>query len=143
MKQVTQLHWRYLIDLSEEDVFGLVFLDNSEVRPIVDSRDRCMRTLAQKALQLLANNKGQLSSNWNLSAVLNRPRKELAAAKASLPPLLLRDSNDSERAHGPLYLQDGCHRSLGYAMVMIRDGIPYPPLRAYHLSNHLRRAGPV
>lgn len=125
----------YLIRLSEDEFFNLIFLQNDEVVDIAPrGEDRRLRAVAGRALRLYDSGDTDLSENWNLEGILKRLKKEHPKKTGfELSPLLLRDARGSERSHhgGRWYIQDGCHRALAYAMVLLREDLTYQSQRAF------------
>jgi len=77
----------------------------------------------------------QLHANWNLVEV---SRLTLEHLNTGMPirPLVLRDARESELQHGELYIQDGSHTALGYAMAILSNDIIYSPIQAYWATNN-------
>ncbi len=119
--------------LTEAEFFGLVFLQNAEVRSISPTNsDRTLRAVAQRALAL---RHSRLSLNWDIAAIRStfRELRELYPLMTTvrLPELLLRDARGSEAAFGDWYLQDGSHRALGYALELLDGRQTYVPQAAF------------
>jgi hypothetical protein len=116
----------YEVKLSREDFLNMVFLANDEVRPIIPPDDRRLSAVAARALQA---GPKVLSSNWDLGKI---QQKFAEKGAGDLPAIVLRDAQGSETAHGAkFYIQDGCHRSLGYAMALLAGKATYQPVTAY------------
>lgn len=111
--------------ISEAEFFGLVFLQNREVAAIAPpGEDRRLRAVAHRALQHMSE---RFSDNWDIASI----RQRFSLAALPLPPLVLRDTLDSERQHGEWYLQDGSHRALAYAMAVLNKEASFTPQIAY------------
>ncbi len=120
----------YLVEITESAFYGLVFQHSTSLSGLVpDPQDRPLKIAAQNALIVLLS-KQKLNSNWDLEDIVKKTTEWLDKS-IPLPALALRDSRGSELETGKWYLQDGCHRALGYAMVMQRDGLVYKPVKAY------------
>jgi hypothetical protein len=120
----------YQVKLSREDFMNMVFLANDEVRPIIPPDDRRLSAVAARALQA---GPKVLSANWDLGKIQQRFAEKFAEEGATdLPAIVLRDAQGSETAHGAkFYIQDGCHRSLAYAMAILAGKATYQPVTAY------------
>jgi len=125
----------YLISLSEDEFFNLVFLQNNEVLAISPrGEDRRLRAVGTRALDLLNTGGNRLSENWNLESNYNRFISFVRDRKAyELPALVLRDARGSELEYegARWYLQDGSHRALANAMAILRRESRYQPISAY------------
>jgi len=121
----------YLTEIDEAEFFGLVFQHTPDLSPLVpDVNIRPLRIAAQNALGQLKV-KPRLNANWDLTLIEERTTAWLARG-TPLPALALRDSRGSELITGQWYLQDGCHRALGYAMAILKyPSVTYRPLKAY------------
>jgi hypothetical protein len=133
--------WRfrcfYLLRLSREDFFDLVFLQSKAVGEIApQSEDRRLKAVADRALTL---GDKIVGPNWDLSAIRGKFRAlTMATSNYGLPALVLRDAQDAERAHGgSWYIQDGNHRALAYAMAILDGTIQYSPQLAYLATQNL------
>jgi hypothetical protein len=126
MRAISRFSRFYRIEaIPEAAFFDLVFLQNAEVASIAPpGEDRRLRAVALRALQ---HTDARFSENWDLGSI----RQRFALAALPLPPFVLRDTSGSERQHGKWYLQDGCHRALGYAMAVLNDEVCFTAQVAY------------
>ena len=117
------------MELAEEDFFGLVFLQNDEVLKIAPrGYDRTLRTVAERAI---TQGEARLSGNWDLGKNLRRMRESLAEGNAPREPLVICEARDGEWQFGPFYLQDGAHRALASATLILLNETPYKPQSAF------------
>jgi hypothetical protein len=128
MKQVESFAHHWLVELTEEEFFGVVFLQSDEVLRICPRGED--RTLRRVAMRTIEHGQPKLSDNWNLAENLTRARENLATG-LPLSELLLREVRGNEREYGKWYLQDGSHRALGYATLIVLGEGAYKPQRAY------------
>jgi hypothetical protein len=129
MRVLGDFPYHFLLELSEEDFFNLVFLQSSEVAAICPpGEDRTLRVVASRAVHCT---KRRLGPNWDLDEVIHRTDEMICKSILSVGPFFLRDARDSERAFGARYLQDGSHRALGYAMAILTDRTHYAPFNAF------------
>lgn len=134
LEQISMFQKHYLVELSKEEFLSLVFLEIDPTRILIKKANS--RQLSQIAI--IANNQSQriLGSNWDLSEIiLKTEEKWLADENYDLPALLIRPSRNDERNFGDWYLQDGSHRSLGYAMKLVNNSSVYRPIKAYLATN--------
>lgn len=129
LARVREHAFRYLVELTVEELLGLVFLQSASTAEIApQGADRRLRAVALRAVDL---GPKRLAPNWDLAQI----RERCASAPRPLPPLLLRDARGSERDHrGTWYLQDGCHRGLAVAMAVV-EGEAFTGLNAYVASH--------
>jgi hypothetical protein len=128
MEVISRFPEHYVVELSEDEFFSLVFLQVRELSIICPpGEDRTLRAVATRAI---ASSQRKLGENWDLDVIENRTREFLHSTSTQLAPLFLRDAHDSECRHGSWYLQDGCHRGLGYAMAVVSGSIGYSPATA-------------
>ena len=107
------------VTLRKAEYLSLVFLQNSEVLEIAPpGGDRRLGAVAARALRVADH---RLSRNWNWRRLLQQTTDLHPTQRGfRLPELLLRDVHDSESQFGAeWYIQDGCHRAPGYAMVVL------------------------
>lgn len=125
----------YLISLSEDEFFNLIFLQNDEVLIIAPrGQDRRLRAVATRALEALNSGDSRLSGNWDLASIYNRIMDLLRDGSTyELPPLLLRDARGTELEYKGTkwYIQDGSHRALAYAMAVLKREETYRSINAY------------
>jgi hypothetical protein len=132
-----------IVEFAEEEFFGLVFLQNDEVLKIAPrGYDRTLRAVAKRAILL---GEVRLSANWDLSENLRRMRESLAKDSLLNEPLVVCEARDGEQQHGPFYLQDGAHRALALATLILLDEAHYKPQSAFcsvssRMWDHLTRA---
>ena len=128
MEVIGRFPRHYLVELSEDDFFNLVFLQVPKLSPISPpGQDRTLRAVATRAI---SSSQRMLGSNWDLDAIESRTKEFLRFGDLQVGPLFLRDPHRSECRHGLWYLQDGCHRGLGYAMAILSAGTSYSPTKA-------------
>jgi len=129
MKRLSRFQCHCYVLLSEKEFLGLIFLQNDEVTPIAPrGHDRKLQTVAERAIRL-----GQptLSPNWKLSENLDLMRKKLETGSIFGETLTICEARDGEEAHGPWYLQDGSHRALAYATLVLLHEETYSERTAY------------
>jgi hypothetical protein len=115
--------------LVKQEFFDLVFLQNHEVQRIAPTgQDRTLRAVAQRAIDL---RHPHLSNKWDLAANIKRMRNQFAGCEVLVEPLALCEAADGERQYGRWYLQDGSHRALAYATLILLGEAPYAEQRAY------------
>jgi hypothetical protein len=114
----------FLGELSETEFFGLVFLASNQVHSLVPScADRRLLAVAERAIQLCH---PQLSDNWDLNANLMKFHARWHGREdIDLPALVLRDARNSELPWGKWYLQDGGHRAIAYATLLLSHELEY------------------
>lgn len=111
------------IAMNEEDFLDTVFLQNYEVQTIApQGRSRTLRDVARRAIDSKLR---VLSLNWDLDRNLERMRSQLASGGICLDSLVLRETRTGEKEHGAWYVQDGSHRSLAYAMLVLMGEVQY------------------
>ncbi|MGA3050049.1 MAG: hypothetical protein ABSD67_25830 [Terracidiphilus sp.] len=117
------------MELAEEDFLGLVFLQNDEVLQIAPrGRNRTLRAVAERAI---TQGEARLSENWDLGENLRRMRKSLADGNVPREPLVICEASDGEQQYGLFYLQDGAHRALAFATLILLNETHYAPLLAF------------
>lgn len=133
-----------IVEFSEEDFFGLVFLQNDDVLRIAPrGYDRTLRAVAKRAILL---RDARLSANWDLGENLRRLRERISKHSLLLKEqLVVCEAHDGEQQHGPFYLQDGSHRALAFASLILLNEAPYSPQSAFcsvssRVWDHLTRA---
>ncbi len=123
MQRLERFRYHYLVSLTEDEFFGLVFLQNREVLRIAPRGfDRRLRAVAQRAI-----NCGQprLSDNWDLTENLRRMRERLKYSESPQQSLVICEARNGEERFGPFYLQDGSHRALARATLMLLNEAPF------------------
>jgi hypothetical protein len=109
--------------LTEEEFYRLVFLQNDEVLRIAPrGYDRTLRAVAERAISL---EQPRLSANWDLAENLRRMREKLSKENFVQEPLVICEARDGEQQHGPFYLQDGSHRALACATLVLLNERKY------------------
>jgi hypothetical protein len=124
------------VSLLAEEFLGLVFLQNDEVVRIAPRGDD--RTLAAVARRAISLGQPRLTANWNLAENLCRMREKLASASNIFGnALVICEARGGEEEYGPWYLQDGSHRALACAMLMLLNEAQYERQIAYcSMSKH-------
>ena len=129
LNQIRRFSRHWLVQLTAQEFFGLVFLQIpglSEICP--QGHDRTLRAVAGRANKLGQPN---LCPNWNLTENLHRMREHIVSGEITFPPLLLRESTPNEERYGPFYLQDGSHRALAYASLVLIGEVHFDERLAY------------
>ena len=133
MRQVAGFECHWLVQLTKEEFFGLVFLQTDNLLSICPrGHDRTLRAVAERANRLGPPN---LGPNWDLSENLRRMRELTTSGRVTFQPLLILESRPNEVNYGPFYLQDGSHRALAYAMLVMLGEVPYQDRLAYCSMN--------
>jgi hypothetical protein len=129
MKRLRRFECHCSVSLVEEELFGLVFLQNDEVVRIAPrGDDRTLRAVARRAISL---GQPRLTANWNLSENLRRMREELGRGSIFREALVICEARDGEEEYGLWYLQDGSHRALACATLMLLNEGQYERQIAY------------
>ncbi len=134
MQSIRPFQFFYLLRLSEDDFFGLVFLQRPELHAMVPPCDD--RRLCAVAERAMAIGRAKLYADWDLGLIHDHFSD--LQEKQEVPPvtaLLLRDSNNNEKRYGQWYLQDGSHRALAYAMAIKENQVSYSPQLTYLATN--------
>lgn len=143
MTQLRRFDRHCIVQFAEEEFFGLVFLQNDEVLKIAPrGYDRTLHAVAKRAISL---GDVRLSSNWDLSENLRRMRESLSGESGPNEPLVACEARDGEQQYGPFYLQDGSHRALAFATLILLNEARYNPQSAFcsvsfRMWDHLERA---
>lgn len=137
MNRLRRFEFHYSLELAEEDFLRLVFLQNNEVLEIVPrGYDRTLRSVAERAIKV---EHPRLSKNWNLDENLRRMREKSYHEGAFREPLVICEARDGEEGFGPFYLQDGSHRALACASLILLREVQYQPQLAFcSMSNRMR-----
>lgn len=116
--------------LAEKEFFDLVFLQNNEEVLSIAPRDnnRTLRAVAKRAINL---GQPMLSGNWDLAENLRRMREKLGQGSIFEEALVICESRNGEEKWGPWYLQDGSHRALACAMLILLHEARYAYQIAY------------
>ena len=121
MRRLRRFECHCSVSLAEEEFFGLVFLQNDEVVRIAPrDGERTLGAVARRAISL-----GQpgLTANWNLAENLCRMREKLGRGSIFGDALVICEARDGEEEYGLWYLQDGSHRALACAtLVLLNEG---------------------
>lgn len=127
------------VELTEEDFFGLVFLQNEEVLRIVPrGDDRKLRATAMRAINL---GQPRLSGNWDLGENLDRMRGKVGKGSIFQEPLVICEARNGEEQFGGFYLQDGSHRALACATLILLDEAQYDRQIAFcSMSKQVRQS---
>ncbi len=127
----------YLIELSEMDFFNCIFLSTTITKIITpNGQSRNLKAVAGRALSILGTQEGRLGPNWNINDIYQMSCQMIIEDHHTIPPIVLRDTTPNEReANAFKYIHDGCHRSLGYAMLLLQGRLAYSPVSAY-LATH-------
>jgi hypothetical protein len=129
MRRLRRFECHCLVTLPEREFFELVFLQTDETVMISPrGGDRTLRAVAKRATN---NPQPRLSANWDLVENLRRMRERLREGNMSQQPLVLCEARNGEEQHGPWYLQDGSHRALAYATLILLNEAQYEPQTAY------------
>jgi hypothetical protein len=139
LARLRRIEFHCSVELTEDDFFGLVFLQNTEVLRIAPrGADRTLRTIAMRAVDL---GHPTLSGNWDLAENLRRMRGKLGGANIFLEPLVICESRDGEQQFGPFYLQDGSHRALACATLILLNEAQYERQIAFcSMSKRVRQS---
>lgn len=122
----------YEVELEKEDFFGLIFLENNEVIRITKGTTRKLSAITKMALEKLSNKKMFLSNNWQLDKIYEKTIEKMdntTNASFNISPIIIINTESG------LYIQDGNHRCLGYAMYLLRNQKSYIPQKAFYCSN--------
>ena len=137
MKSLSRFKYYYEVYLDEDDYKSLVFLRTTKLGVIVDKENRSLENTAANAIKYVDNGNGDLGSNWNLNHLIENFEQVYTEGEIDLNGLVLRDARGSELTHpeAKLYIQDGCHRSLGYMMGIQTGKITYTMQKALIATN--------
>jgi hypothetical protein len=129
MARLGRFECYYSISLTESEFFDLVFLQNTEVGKIAPpGADRTLRAVAKRAINL---GQPKLSDNWNLAENLQRMRECLGQRNILQEALVVCEPKGGEERWGPWYLQDGSHRALALATLVLLNEAQYEEQAAY------------
>lgn len=129
MTRLRRFDHHCIVELTEEDFFGLVFLQSDEVLNIAPrSYDRTLRAVAKRAMVL---GDDRLSANWDMGENLRRMHESLVDQDGLKQPLVVCEARDGEQQFGQFYLQDGSHRALAYATLILTNEAHYRPVLAF------------
>jgi hypothetical protein len=129
MKRLRRFERHCSARLVEREFFELVFLQTPEVRNIAPpGADRTLRAAAKRAIDL---GQPQLSANWDLAENLRRMRENLGPGNIVQEALVVCESRNGEEMWGPWYLQDGSHRALACATLILLNEAQYVCQVAY------------
>jgi hypothetical protein len=129
MERLRRFDCHCSVTLLEREFFELVFLQTDETVTIAPrGNDRTLQAVANRAIK---NGQPRLSDNWDLAENLRRMRERIREGSMSQQPLVLCESRNGEEQHGPWYLQDGSHRALAFATLILLNEVQYNPHKAY------------
>jgi hypothetical protein len=130
MKRLQRFECHCSVSLAEEEFLGLVFLQNREVARIAPPGcNRTLRVVAQRAIDL---GQPKLSGNWDLAGNLRQMREKLLSGSIYQEALVICEARgDGEERYGQWSLQDGSHRALAFATLMLLLDARYEPQKAY------------
>ncbi|QEE28572.1 hypothetical protein FTW19_11535 [Terriglobus albidus] len=133
MDRLSRFSCYFCVVMTEDDFLGTVFLQNPEVASIVpEGESRKLRDVARRGIDLQL---PVLGPNWNLATNLDQMRSQLAGGSICLGSPVLCEARDGEEKHGAWYLQDGSHRSLAYAMLLLMGEAQYEEQIAFCAMN--------
>ena len=142
MRRLRRFEFHYSVSLLAEEFFGLVFLQNDEVVRIAPRGDD--RTLAAVARRAISLGQPRLTANWNLAENLYRMRDKLASTSNIFgDALVICEARDGEEEYGLWYLQDGSHRALACATLMLLNEAQYERQIAYCSMSKRTETGAV
>lgn len=126
-KRLSAFSHFYELKLNRDDFESLVFLKNGTLSELVDPKNRSLGKTAKNAIELIDAGKGNLGANWDLNTVERNFTTTLGVNPVNLNGIVLRDASSGEKTHAgaKFYLQDGCHRSLGYMIHILRTNDTY------------------
>jgi hypothetical protein len=129
MERLRRFECHCSVRLVEREFFELVFLQTPEVRNIAPpGADRTLRAAAKRAINL---GQPRLSGNWDLAENLRRTREKLGQGNIFQEALVVCESRNGEERWGPWYLQDGSHRALACATLILLNEAQYVYQIAY------------
>ncbi len=129
MERLRRFECHCSVSLVEEEFFKLVFLQNDDVLRIAPrGGDRTLRAVARRAINL---RHPRLAANWDLAENLRRMREKLCTGSIFREALVICEARDGEEQYGPSYLQDGSHRALACATLMLLNEAQYEQQSAY------------
>lgn len=129
MNRLGRFECHCLVSLTEEEFFQLVFLQCERTMKIAPRcGSRTLREVARRAINLGQPN---LGANWDLGERLQQMRGALRAGNTSESALAVCEARNGEEQYGPWYLQDGSHRALAYATLILLNEVQFGQQRAY------------
>jgi hypothetical protein len=144
MERLGRFECHRLVSLLEREFFELVFLQCDDVVRIAPrGGNRTLHAVAERAVNL---EQPRLADNWDLADNLRRMRDKLGKMSIFGEALVVCEARDGEERYGSWYLQDGSHRALACATLMLLNEVHYEPQNAYcSMSNgtYLRIFGTV
>jgi hypothetical protein len=91
--------------------------------------------VAKRAIKL---GQPRLAGNWDLAENLRRMRDELCKGSIFQKALVICEAGNGEEQYGLWYLQDGSHRALARATLMLLNEAQYEQQKAYcSMSKHM------
>lgn len=133
-KVLSQYPHYYFIKLTENEFWNCIFLASSSTREITpQNHSRKLRDVASRSLLIMGTPNAQLAPNWNIDQIWQESLRFINENPDSIiQPIVLRDLQPNEGEIDAFkYIHDGCHRSLGWAMLILKGAISYSPIRAY------------
>src|ERR1035437_1659785 len=132
MARVRRFECHCSVSLVQEQFFDLVFLQNDDVVRIAPlGEDRTLRAVAKRAINAINFGQPRLAANWDLAENLRRMREKLGKRTIFQEALVICEARDGEEQFGPWYLQDGSHRALACATLMLCNEAQYEQQIAY------------
>ncbi len=129
MERLARFECHCSVSLVEEEFLELVFLQNDEVARIAPrGGDGTLRAAAKRTINL---EQPRLAANWDLAENLRRMREKLGKGSIFQEALVICEARDGEEQYGPWYLQDGSHRALACATLMLLNEAQYEQQIAY------------
>ena len=131
-------HGKFFEALLTYDEFkALVFLHTHKLSRLVSLLNRSLERTTENAMVLLQDGVSVIDSNWNLPNLVDRFKRTIGEGEMMLPHLVLRDAEPREKTHdnAAWYLQDGCHRALGYMIYLLRKDKNYEEQNAFLATN--------
>jgi hypothetical protein len=129
MKRLRRFECHCSISLTEGEFFELVFLQSERTMKIAPrGGSRTLREVAKRAINLGQPN---LGANWDLAENLQRVRRALRAGNIFQSTLVVCEARNGEEQYAPWYLQDGSHRALAYATLILLNEVQFGQQQAY------------
>lgn len=117
----------YEVALPRDLFMRLVIVDTCGSRPLLPKdKPRLLEHVSRKALCVLPEYQGPWCARYILGL-----RDKFTAGEPFPDLLILREKVTEEPEEGSLYLQDGNHRAIAYAMALVENNCDYRQVRAY------------
>ena len=117
MKRLSRFDSHCSAGLVEKEFFDLVFLQSDEVLRIAPrGDDRTLRAVAKRAINL---GQPRFDANWDLAENLRLMREKLRKGSIFQAALAICETANGEEQYGSWYLQDGSHRALVCATLIL------------------------